>query len=368
MALAVVFSAPVPVEAASGAEPPVRVVFMSPDPLAQYPFWADYVGFMRAAAKSLDIELTVVESSGRFDVVENVKRVLAGPQKPDYLMYIYHAQMTPLVLDLAEKAGVSSFVVNTDVFPSERQRAGRPREMFSRWIGHVLPDDELASQQLAETMIQRGWKGNCEARDGRMHLLGFGGNREGTSSTYRERGLLKAANTNPKVVLDRFLLANWSRSIAYDKMLILHSLHPEARVCWAAGDGIALGVIDAIKASGKVPGKDILVGGIDWSAEGLAAIRRGEMEVSFGGHFMNGAWTLILLLDYHNGIDFGEQDPVVKMEMRPIDRNSLKRYGAALNPANWSKIDFKRFSKTYNPGLAEYAFSPDLVVRALAGR
>lgn len=350
---------------AQAADRPIRVTFLTPSPTSTRPFWRDYVAFMKVAATSLGMDLTVVEATNRFEVVDNAAVAISSTQPPDYLVYIYHAETTLTILQLTEKTGIKSLIVNTGVVPQEKATAGAPREKYPLWIGHITPDDFLASRQLAQRLIDRATQLGLYAQDNALHMIGVGGDLLATASMYREDGLRSVLGDNPDVILERFVRANWSREIARDKTLKLLTMYPDVSVCWAVHDNTARGVIEAIKESGAVPGKDILTGGIDWSREGIEAVRRGDMEASIGGHFMGGGWALILIYDYAHGIDFASTGVVIKSQMRLIDQNSLQHYLPAIEARNWQQIDFKRFSKSGNPDLIDYDFSPDAVVKAL---
>jgi hypothetical protein len=51
-----------------------------------------------------------------------------------------------------------------------------------------------------------------------------------------------------------------------------------------------------------------------------------------------------------------------------IDLGNLDAYLPVLDQDNWKRIDFKRFTKTFTPGLAAYDFTPEAVLRQLAGK
>ena len=53
--------------------------------------------------------------------------------------------------------------------------------------------------------------------------------------------------------------------------------HPDATAIYAHNDEMALGAIAAIKATGKVPGKDIKVVSIDGEKDGLKAVAAGDL-------------------------------------------------------------------------------------------
>lgn len=347
------------------ADTPLAVTFLSPSPLNKYPFWNDYVGFMRVAAQSLGIELTVVESETRFQVVDNAREVLSKASKPDFLMYIYQAENTREVLNLAEEAGVYSLIVNTDVMDGERQFVGYPRERYRHWIGHIFPDDFKASVQLTEILIDRARELNMKDNEGRLHMLAIGASLDTTASLYRDKGLHAVLAEHPAVILGRFVRADWNRFIAARKTNLLLEIEQVYHVIWAVNDTTAMGVVDAIQDQGLRPGVDVITGGIDWSEGGIRAVENSDMVASVGGHFMEGAWALVMMYDFAHGNDFAHPDPVLRSQMRVLDQQTLSKYLPALDRSNWDRIDFKQFTVTHNPCVTEYDFSPDAVVREL---
>jgi len=351
---------------AQAADKPIRVTFLAPSLMEKDSFWEDYVSFMKVAAKSLGIDLTVMAAKDRFGVQDNAIKALSRAQKTDYLVYIYQAENTLDVLARSEKAGVKSFITNTDVVPTERYQAGHPREDFSQWIGHIFPDDVLAGRQLVEKLLERAADLNMAASDGRFHVVGIGGSRDSTASTFREKGFRNALAESPDAALDQYVLANWDPVIAHEKAGHLLEIHPKANIYWTASDGMALGVVDAMEEVGAIPGKDYLTGGIDWSPEGLEAVRNGKMVATIGGHFVEGAWVLALIYDYHHGKDFATSGVTMRSHMGLIDRDNAQSFLSFLDRNNWKKIDFKRFTKAHNPNLKEYDFSPDAIVRELS--
>lgn len=368
LAVCLLAGALVATPALAGDSSLIRVTFLTPSPTTRYPFWDDYVSFMKVAATSLGIDLTVLEAKGRFEVVDNARAVLESASKPDYLMYIYQAENTRDVLNMAEKAGGRSIITNTDVYPKERLFAGFPRQRYDHWIGHILPDDAMAGTVLAERLV-KAWRQQKQlGPDDIVRVMGLGGNLDATASVYREKGLRSFIERRPNVVLDRYVLCDWDKEVAFEKSVRLMEIYPRTGVYWAANDHIAAGVLMAAEAQGLRPGEDIITGGMDWSAQGIEAVRAGRMEVTLGGHFMEGAWALIMAYDYHHGNDFADFGLVQHSQMRAIDATNIETYLSLLDRANWEKIDFKAFTRTDNPGLEEYDFSPDAVLRVLGCR
>lgn len=353
-------------EVSTLAAAPIRVTVIVPDTKIGSPFWNNYATFMEVASKSLDIELTVLEIENRYEALDHAQKELRKRNKPDYLVFQYSAQQSISILKLAEWAEVKSFIVNTDITPDEKTTVGIPRQAFKQWIGHIYPDDVEAGYQLTTTLLKRGESKGLQSEDGLFHILGTGGNLIATSATYRKQGLLKAIEETPKARLDRYVLADWNRDIAREKTNILMDLYPAAKLFWAIDDNTAFGMMDAMKEHDTQPGHDGVVGGFNWSAESIDAVKNGSMEATIGGHFMEGAWVLVLLYDYHHGIDFASSGTTIKSQMRVIDSSNLDTYLPTMERSNWKKIDFKQFTKTHNPAVEEYDFSPDAIVRKLA--
>lgn len=364
-ALILIALAAVPLAETVSAEEtkPVRVTFLAPD---NTPFWLDYIAFMEVAAESLGIDLTVVSARNRFEVFKNAVQVMDSEPLPDFLVYMYQAQKSPEVLKLAAGKGIPSIITNTDVIPAEAAEVGKPGTRYRHWLAHLYPNDLKAGQRLVERLIEVAAERGLAAGDGMVHVLGLGGNNETTASTYREKGLRWGVHHTGKAVLAQYVFTNWNRDLARDKTRVLLKRYPEAKVCWTPSDNIAIGAINAILESGRTPGKDVLVGGMDWSPEGIQAIRRGTLEASMGGHFMEGGWALVLIYDYIHGTWPPTEGRTIQSSMRLMDRTNIDTYLNGLDKRQWRRLDFKRFTRTHNPAITAYDFSPDAVVRALA--
>ena len=89
---------------------------------------------------------------------------------------------------------------------------------------------------------------------------------------------------------------------------------------------MALGVVEGIKELGLVPGQDIVTGGFDWSEKGVEAVVKGEIEVTMGGHYMEGAWVAVLIYDYFNGVDFKDESLRMKSNMGALTKENIDDY------------------------------------------
>lgn len=77
---------------------------------------------------------------------------------------------------------------------------------------------------------------------------------------------------------------------------------------------------------------------------------------------------LILLYDYHKGIDFaGELGLKFYSPMHAITAENIDRYRLLLEGVNWEDVDFTKFSKVLNPSLKHYDFSSSALLDVIGG-
>ena len=354
---------PLPAQGADSVRMPT-VMFFTPIDVAGRPFWQLLLKFMQSAATDLGVDLRIVHSDNNFLILKNARAALAR-KVPDYAVYAYQTKTTVDILPLMEQAGVKSIICNTQPVESERQEVGRPGEKYTHWIGQISPDDREAGYISARLLIERGIGLGLTAPDGKLHMACFGASNTISSARLRKQGMEDAVREEPLAVEDRFVNAAWLREKARYKAARLLDMYPLARVYWTASDSMALGVLDAARAKGLTPSVDFLTVGLDWTEEGIRAVRDNQMVGTVGGHFMEGAWALIMALDHYNGHGF--VPPIQRSRMQAITRDNLDAYLPVLDHANWKRIDFKRFSKTFNPELETYDFTPEAVLRQLAG-
>ncbi|MGA9524198.1 MAG: ABC transporter substrate-binding protein [Myxococcaceae bacterium] len=331
------------------------------------PWSEQVVSSMRAAAEDLGIHLTV-EQAGRWpqEILLEAERLLTGPQRPDYLIVVAHPTIGVRLLRLAEQAHVPVLVINTGFSTEEQKEVGRPREHFSWWLGQVLPDDDKAGYDLATSLIAEARRAGRTAADGRIHVVALTGGTVHPASSEREKGLRRAVEAQENVVLHQAVDAKWEFDDAQRKTLLLLRRYPETSAIWAANDQMALGAIEAVTTTGRAPGRDMIVGGIGWVPQALRAVQEGELAVTFGGHFLEGAWALVLIYDHAHGKDFGTAGTVWRTELVPITREDLPGSMHVVgNGRPWDTMDFRSYSRVANPGRTGYRFSPAALLDAL---
>jgi len=270
--------------------------------------------------------------------------------------------VTESMLRLADGAGVKTFTFNTDVPDAARASIGMPRTVLSGWLGHLSPDN-IAAGRVLVTLLGKQAERLGLASERSVPMVALSGTLDSSAAKDRDRGLLAAAVQQRSDLL-QLVYANWSRELAREKTEVLLERYPNTVSIWSASDGMALGAIEAARNAGRTPGKDLLVGGVDWQPEALESIRQGELLVSLGRHFMGGGLALLLLHDYHHGRDFGDMSPdyVFRYQLEPATRDNADQVERVMTSSNWQEADFRRFSRALNPGLRAQDFSADYLM------
>lgn len=337
--------------AIAGAAPDKpRVGFLCSAPL-DHPFWGQVIRVMQAAADDLDVELVVKCDPARstYATKRLGSKLIDSEPRIDYLLTKYWPSVTDLHMQQAKERGIKVFIFNSDIGEKSRETTGStPRKKVENWIGHMVPDDRKAGRDLAGLLINRALR--AEGNDDKVFVLSLMAPGETSVAAARQQGMKDMIAVTSKAVLQDTVLANWESQSAADIILELLKQHPHTDVIWTANEAIAWGAVRAVERAGKVPGKDILIGGFDWNPESIEAIADGRITASMFGHFMEGAWALLLVHDYHYGFDFADTLGVrVSTPLNVMDAGSYKRYQAILEDADWGDVDFRKLSKKHNP-------------------
>lgn len=338
----------------------MRVCFLSPGSEDGF-FYGRMARWMSIAARDLDVELEIIHCQR--DAVRMAKEGRALCQRrdlPEYLLLSNHRNVAVGLLPKATAAGIKVFLINEGLLTADQAMIGGPREKLSRWLGQLLPDDQRCGDVLAESLITKARRRGLIADDGQIHLCAITGDFT-SASVSRVSGLRAAVRRHADVTLEGVHPANWDGGRAVAAMATQLLTHSETRVVWAASDVMAAGAARAITTAGRQPGRDLLVGGVDWAPFVPEKIESDELSASAGGHFMDGAWALILLYDHHHGRDF--ETLTARSNFVVLTRDNLAHYAPFFDQASWSDIDFTRFSLAANPRLERYDFSADAVFR-----
>jgi ABC-type sugar transport system substrate-binding protein len=319
-------------------------------------FWVSYTQFMQAAAKDLGLDLRVryAERDANNTLVQ-AREVLQGSQRPDYLVLVNEQYVAPQILRMAEGSGVKLLVVNSALTPDQVQLLGARNGIHL--IGSLVADDEEAGYlMLSDLLHQYGPVAPGQSLD----LLAFSGFKTTPVAQLRERGMRRALAEHPEVRLRQLVYGEWSRERAFEQATQLFKRYPQTALVWSANDQMALGAMQALQASGRLPGKDTLFSAVNSSPEILQARRDGRLSSLVAGHFTVGGWAMVLINDDAKGVDigaYGGRDRQLAL-FQLIDAGQVRRL---LGPT--PSVNFRALSAQGKPASYRYPFSLQLLLR-----
>jgi len=331
-------------------------------------FWDLLGAFMQAACDDLGVQLQIHYGQGDAERFKQlVRQAVSGPNKVDAVFFQNFKETAPELLRIASEAKVPAMLIDSSLNERDREQYGKPRTHFPYWVGDFIPDNEEAGMDLTlELLRQASAQGLADAR-GKLHVLALAGETDTGSASYpRVKGLKLALHSQKNVILQDLQPAFWSQEVAHDSFLRLAARYPsQPLLLWAANDPMALGALAAAQSLQLEPGKQLLVGGMDWTEEAQQAIQSGQLAASVGGHFMLGGWAAVLLYDYLKGLDFAEESAEMRLRMDILSQHNIDFYRQNFGQGEWGKIDFRQFSKAYHPELRKYDFGLQAITQQL---
>jgi ABC-type sugar transport system substrate-binding protein len=322
-------------------------------------YWVTATQAMQAAAHSLgmtfEVQYAQREPLKTFAIAHEMVSRAAG-KRPEYIMITDDSAVADQLVKIIDAAGVKSFLAYSSVPIDQRVDIGFPRSKYKGWLGSLEPLAEDAGYVTAHALIERGKREKAFARDGKLHMLSIAGDRSTASSIKRNAGMRHAVAEDPIAVLDQEVYAAWTRENGFGQADWLYRRYPDAKLVWAGNDLMAFGAMAAWEERGGKPGVDAWFSGINTSTEALEAIKSGRLTSLAGGHFITGAWSLVMIYDYHHGRDFADEGLELQQSMfaeftpQLADRY-IERFGNG-----FERVDFSRYSKVKNPQLKRYNF------------
>jgi ABC-type sugar transport system substrate-binding protein len=342
---------------ASGASAQT-VAFINPGKSDEI-YWVTAAQSMQAAAKSLGMAFEVQYAQREpLKTLEIARELVARPaaKRPEYIVITDDYAVADRLLRIIDDAGVKTFLAYSSIPLDQRGTIGSPRGKYKGWLGSLEPRAEDAGYMTARALIERGKREKAFAADGKLHMLGIAGDRSTPSSINRNQGMRRAISEDARVVLEEEVYAAWSRELGNQQAESLYRRYPDAKLVWAGNDLMAFGAIAAWESRGGKPGIDAWFSGINTSTEALEAIKSGRLTSLAGGHFITGAWALLMIYDYHHGRDFADEGLELRRSMFAEFTPQLADRYLERFSGGFDGVDFSRYSKVKNPKLKRYNF------------
>lgn len=160
----------------------------------------------------------------------------------------------------------------------EAKAAKIPVVLLDRGID--APADLYVTQVSSDFAFegQEAGKWAVKALNGKGSVVELFGDPAADPAKLRNKGFMEIMAANPGVKVVESKTGEWSRDKAKQVVEAWLAAGVKFDLVYAHNDDMALGAIDALKAAGKKPGKDVLLISIDGIKAAFDAIDRGELN------------------------------------------------------------------------------------------
>lgn len=159
---------------------------------------------------------------------------------------------------------------NIPVFLIDREAAGTAGQDFVAFLGSNFVEQ---GKRAGDWLVKQ-----TNGKAGIVELTGTAG---ASVARDRSQGFKEAIQNSPNMKILASQTGNFSRAEGQKVMENIIQAHgKEITAVYAHNDEMALGAIQALKAAGLNPGKDVLIVSVDGEKAALEAISRGEMNIT----------------------------------------------------------------------------------------
>ncbi|WP_417594729.1 ABC transporter substrate-binding protein [Oceanospirillum sp.] len=259
------------------------------------PFWSQVKTSAKKAAHDLNLELQVIAiNNNPLRPVRVLSALVNSSHKPNAVLFPNIKNTGKAILELLEQHQVYSIVYDNGFAPKDN--IGLPGQFYRYWVGQIDAGNYEASRQLTQELLNQALTMFPEQRP--LPIIVLEGRTASRANAQRLLGMFDALMTYSKQVeIRQIFRTRYDTRHARHAILTAHRRYPGVRVIWAANDAMALSAAEAVKETGLIPGKDILIAGFDLLPEAQAKIKTGELFNSYGGHALSAAWGLVYLHD-----------------------------------------------------------------------
>jgi ABC-type sugar transport system substrate-binding protein len=336
-----------------GVRPP-RIVFLNPGEELEHgtgQHWQLVSRFMAAAAARFGMHLEVLYAErDHLLMLRHAEAVAARHEPPDYVVIVNEKLAAQQMLHTLSHSPTKVLLIHNDLTDAQRAETGNERGAVANWIGTVTADATRGSFRLMEYL--HGLIGGQPAR-----VIGITGDAATPVSNERARGVSEALARHSQDRIQQLVYGDWSFADGREKALVLLSRYPGTNIVWAANDSMTLGALAAVRER-HAP---IVVGGLGALPEAVETVKQGDLAAIVAGDQFIGACAMVLLYDYHHGVDFAQAgDARLKLDFLTVlnRENAGRFYKIAFDQ---TAPDFSRFSR-YLRGAGAYNFDLQLLL------
>jgi ABC-type sugar transport system substrate-binding protein len=319
------------------------------------PYWRMVTSFMRPAARSLGLDLEVLYAErDHLLMLRQAEEVARRTPAPDYVILVNEKLAAQQMLRSLARSPARLVLMHNDLTAEQRREIGNEREHIRNWIGTATTDAARGGYILTEYLYRR--LGDREPR-----ILGITGDPNTPVSMERADGVKDYVARAGRGRIDQLAFGDWSYADGERKAAVLLARYPDTNIIWGANDSMALGALRAVRARQA----SMLVGGIGGFWDAMTSVAEGGLAASSAGDYLIGAWAIVLLHDYHRGVDFAAHGGVnQKLDyMYVVHRDNVARFDDVVLKRS-EDLDFRLYSKALNRAPGAYDFRLARLVEA----
>ena len=211
---------------------------------------------------------------------------------------------------------------------------------YKNYMAFVGPSNAGVGYRIADYMLNQQPESRVAA------LMGQAGHVTGIQRT---KGLEFALRKHPSARLVASANCDFTRADGQTACAAILAEHPEINAVWTMTDLNALGAIDAIRRCGKVPGRDVLVVGMDLDDESVRLVEKGEQLCDASVHWMQAGLGLVVMHDVLKGCAIPYQRAIIKLNLVFLTQPEVNVYTRSLTHDGLLSFDFRKHSKVFNP-------------------
>jgi ribose transport system substrate-binding protein len=246
---------------------------------------AETTSVQEAASAAGDTVIYTDAQNSDSKQVSDIQSIIA--QHPDVLL------ISPLTEDGEVSAIQQAHAACIPVILLDRDADHAKVTPGKDYITFIGSDFVKEGQRVADWMIQ--------AAHNNAKIIELQGTTGASAAVNRTQGFNNeiASHSGMKIIAAQD--ANFDRATALKVMQTLLQSHPDVTAVYAENDEMALGAIDALKAAGKTPGKDVIIGSIDGENGALQAIMAGQEGIVIQCNPRLGPAAFQAINDYASG-------------------------------------------------------------------
>jgi hypothetical protein len=194
-------------------------------------------------------------------------------------------------------------------YPAQLQASGLPRQRLRHWLGSLAPDNTMAGSLTMQALLDEARQRFAPGTP--LNVLMMAGDRSTPASTERVDGARRVLAAHPSARLTQLVYGEWERQRALQQGLWLLQRYPQINIVGRPMT-MAFGLEEAIRVAASSPANRYC-SAPSTTRQAMRERRDGRLSALAAGHFMMGAWGLVLLYDYQHGHDFASEG----LQLRP---------------------------------------------------